>query len=620
MNEEKKGLFWSKRGTSVTKDTVGSNEVTPPEMGNPATKLEMQFAEKSSVSSKDPAATEVKKKPLGEQLVEKGLISSDQHQIALKVQQQDDRKRNLGVILAEMGFITESALAEVQQESSGIESFNIKSAVLDPKLIKSVPKEVEMHSKAVPVDLNGDTVTIAISDVYNIIAIDQLRRHFPRHFKVIPVYSPESDILEIIDQYHDYELSVDGIIREIETGRSANVKLSGEVEGYVNPTVRLVDSILIDAIKNEASDIHFEPEGVFLRLRYRIDGQMRQIRSFHKDYWSAIAVRIKIMSGINIAETRIPQDGRITYSVLGRNIDFRVATQPTIHGENIVMRILDTRKSLLPFGELGFAEENVELLKRLLKRPEGIIIVTGPTGSGKTTTLYAILNHINSINKNIMTLEDPVEYQIPLLRQTNVRESTGMGFSEGIRSMMRQDPDVIFVGEIRDEDTANMAIRAAMTGHQVFSTMHTNDALGAIPRIVDIGIEPHLLSGTLIALVAQRLTRRLCPKCKQAYRASEEECKVLGVDPHNPPEIYKHVGCPSCSNTGYKGRVAIIEILRVDKGLDDLIHNQVARNQMMQYALENGFRPMARDGIGKVLLGITDLDELVDTVDMTDWL
>lgn len=619
MDEEKKRLFWPKRGASASKEAK-DEEISVPET-TPITQ-DIPLSGNASSPPKEALAPGplAEKISLAEQLLEKGLISPDQYQVALKVQKEDGKQRHIGIILVEMGFITESALAEVQEESSGVESFDIRSAVLDAKLIKSVPKDVEMRSKAVPVSVENNTVTVAISDVFNIIAIDQMRRYFPRNFKVIPVYSPEADILEIIDQYHDYELSVDGIIREIETGRSANIKLSGEIEGYVNPTVRLVDSILIDAIKNEASDIHFEPEGAFLRLRYRIDGQMRQIRSFHKDYWAAIAVRVKIMAGINIAETRIPQDGRITYTVLGRKIDFRVATQPTIHGENIVMRILDTRKSLLPFSELGFAEENLELLKRLLKRPEGIMIVTGPTGSGKTTTLYAILNYINSINKNIMTLEDPVEYQIPLLRQTNVREATGMTFSEGIRSMMRQDPDVIFVGEVRDEDTANMAIRAAMTGHQVFTTMHTNDALGAIPRIVDIGIEPHLLAGTLIGLMAQRLTRRLCPKCKQAYRASEEECRTLGIDPANPPEIYKHVGCPSCANTGYKGRVAIIELLRVDRGMDDLVHNQAPRNQMMQYALKSGFIPMARDGIKKVLAGITDLEELVDTIDMTDWL
>ena len=557
---------------------------------------------------------------LGKILLQKGLISPDQYQVARRFQKEGRNQKRLAAILIELGFITENALSAVLTESSGVESFDLRSAVLDTKLIRSIPKEVELRSKAVPVAMDDHGVIVAISDVYNIIALDQMRRYFPRDTKIVPVYSPESDILEVIDQYHDYEMSVDGIIREIETGRSANEELSGEGESYTNPTVRLVDSILVDAIKNDASDIHFEPEGAFLRLRYRIDGKMRQIRSFHKEYWPAIAVRIKIMSGINIAETRASQDGRISYAMLGRTIDFRVATQPTIHGENIVMRILDTKRSLTSLSALGFSEDNIELLKRMLKRPEGIIIVTGPTGSGKTTTLYSILHYINSIEKNIMTLEDPVEYQLSLIRQTNVREATGMTFTGGIRSLLRQDPDVIFVGEVRDQDTANMAVRAAITGHQVFTTLHTNDAIGSIPRLVDIGVAPHLLSGALVCLVAQRLARRLCVHCKQPYKASEDECKMLSVDIRNPPELYKHVGCDACANTGYKGRVAISEVLRIDKGMDELIHEDASRNRMIEYAIENGFEPMAMDGMQKVLAGVTDFDELIQTVDMTEWL
>ena len=576
----------------------------------------------SHASSETDAQSEFeqKKATLVETLIEKGLISQDQYQVAQRVQRESGGGKMIGAILVDLGFITENALSEVLSESSGVESFDIKSAVLDPNLIKKVPKEIELRAKAVPVMSDKGAIVVAISDVYNIIALDQIRKYFPRDTKIVPVYSAEADILEIVDQYHDYEMTVDGIIREIETRRTANQEISGELESYTNPTVRLVDAILIDAIKNDASDIHFEPEGAFLRLRYRIDGKMRQIRSFHKQYWPAIAVRIKIMSSINIAETRIPQDGRITYSMLGRTIDFRVATQPTIHGENIVMRILDTKRSLKSFASLGFNEESVQLLKRLLKRPEGIIIVTGPTGSGKTTTLYSILHHINSIEKNIMTLEDPVEYQLSLIRQTNIREATGLTFTGGIRSLLRQDPDIIFVGEVRDEDTANMALRAAMTGHQVFTTLHTNDAIGAIPRLIDIGVKPHMLSGALIGLMAQRLCRRLCPKCKQAYTASPEECKVLGKDPANPPQLYKRVGCPSCSDTGYRGRVAISEILRIDKGLDEMIHMDTSRNKMKEYAIQQGFRPMALDGMGKVLEGVTDLDELINTIDMTEWL
>ncbi|NBO19418.1 MAG: type II/IV secretion system protein, partial [Proteobacteria bacterium] len=464
---------------------------------------------------------------LGEKLVSLGLISPDQLQVVLT--EQRNTKKLIGAIMVEMGFITESALGEVLAESSGAKKFDPKSSVLDSTLVRRIPKEIAQRHKVIAVSLEGDTLYLAMADVYNVLAIDQVRRHLPRSTKIVPVYCTDTEIFELIDQYYEYEISIDGILREIETGIRENTKLDGRAEGYVNPTVRLVNGLLADAIKQGASDIHFEPEGTFLRVRYRIDGEMVQVRAFHRDYWAAMVVRIKIMSGMNIAESRYPQDGRISYTVLGRDVDFRVATQPTVHGENIVMRLLDRAKSLVPLSDLGFSEHNIQLLKKLLRRPEGIIIVTGPTGSGKTTTLYSVLSFINEISVNIMTLEDPVEYQLPLIRQSNVREGTGLDFVNGIKSLMRQDPDIIFVGEVRDEDTALMAIRAALTGHQVFTTLHTNDALGAIPRLGDIGVPMHLLAGSLIGALAQRLARKLCKHCKRAYTASAEECHILGV-------------------------------------------------------------------------------------------
>jgi type IV pilus assembly protein PilB len=554
---------------------------------------------------------------IGEKLVSLGLISPDQLQIALT--EQKSSKKLFGAILVEMGFITESALGEVLAESSGTEKFDPKSTMLDASLVRRLPKEVASRHKVIPVSYENDTLRLAMADVYNVLAIDQVRRHMPRNTKIVPVYCTDSEILELIDQYYDYEISVDGILREIETGiRDNSNKLDGRQEGYVNPTVRLVNALLIDAIKLGASDIHFEPEGTFLRLRYRIDGQMVQVRSFHRDYWAAMAVRIKIMAGMNIAETRNPQDGRISYNVLGRDVDFRVATQPTIYGENIVMRLLDKAKSLVPLEHLGFSEHNIGVLKKLLKRPEGVIIVTGPTGSGKTTTLYSILSFINNIDTNIMTLEDPVEYQLPLIRQSNVREGTGMDFLNGIKSLMRQDPDIIFVGEVRDEDTAMMAIRAALTGHQVYTTLHTNDALGAIPRLGDIGVPAHLLSTSLIGVLAQRLARKLCQHCKKPRAATEEECHILGVNAAEKPVVYEPGGCPKCNNKGFKGRTAIVEILRIDRGLEELISTHVTRKAMLEYALANGFVTMQQDGISKVLAGEITLDELIGTIDLTD--
>ncbi len=569
------------------------------------------------VETAAPPSDQPVKRPLriGEKLIGLGLISEDQLQIALL--EQKSSKKMLGAILVEMGFVTESALGEVLAESAGAQKFDPKTAMLDVSVIKQIPKEVATRHKVIPVSLENNEVHLAMADIYNVLAIDQVRRHFARGTKIVPVFCTETEILELIDQYYEYEMSIDGILREIETGIRENNRLDGRQEGYINPTVRLVNALLVDAIKTGASDIHFEPEGAFLRLRYRYDGQMTQIRSFHRDYWNAVVVRLKIMSGMNIAETRNPQDGRISYNVLGRDVDFRVATQPTVHGENIVMRLLDKTKSLVPLSDLGFSDHNSKLLKKLLKRPEGIIIVTGPTGSGKTTTLYSVLSYINSIDVNIMTLEDPVEYQLPLIRQTNVREGS-VDFLHGIKSLMRQDPDIIFIGEVRDEDTAIMAVRAALTGHQVYTTLHTNDALGAIPRLGDIGVPAHLLAGSLICTMAQRLARKLCPSCRRPRLATRDECQILRYDPEDPPTLYEPVGCERCKGKGYKGRVALIEILRVDEGMDELIATHATRNAMMEYALDNGFIPMAEDGIDKVVSGIVDLQELINTIDMTD--
>ncbi len=552
---------------------------------------------------------------IGEKLISMGLISNDQLMVAL--QEQRNSKKLIGAILVEMGFITESALGEVLAESAGTTKFDAKTAMLDPVLIKAVPKQVATRYKVIAVAQDDNNITLAMPDVYNVLAIDQVRRYFPRGAQIQALYCSESEVLDLIDKYYDYELSIDGILKEIETGIREKGSLDGQQEGYTNPTVRLVNAILVDAIKVGTSDIHFEPEGHFVRLRYRRDGILEQVRSFHRDYWSAIAVRIKIMAGMNITETRHPQDGRISFQVMGREVDFRVATQPTVHGENIVMRLLDKQKSLVPLSSLGFAEHNNQLLKKLLKRPEGIIIVTGPTGSGKTTTLYSILSYINSMDVNIMTLEDPVEYQLPLIRQTSVKEGQ-IDFGTGIKSLMRQDPDIIFVGEVRDEETALMAVRAALTGHQVFTTLHTNDALGAIPRLGDIGVPGHLLASSLICSIAQRLARKLCSHCKKPRLATPEESRILGFSPDHPPTIYDAVGCPECKNKGYRGRTAILEILRIDDGMAELIATHATRNVMMEYALENGFITMVEDGIDKVVNGEIDMGELISTIDMTE--
>ncbi len=555
---------------------------------------------------------------IGTRLIEQKVISEDQLEIATREQARLGGAKTLGAIMVELGFISEGALGEILNESSGNKKVDLKSSLIDTKLVKKVPKDFAIHNKLIPISYTKDTITIAMNDVFDIVAIDQVSRFFPPNFRINPVYISEVEILQAIDQYYGYEMSIEGILKEIESaGNSKNIDESQLKGDYKSPMVRLVDAILTDAVRKGASDLHFEPEGLFLRIRYRIDGKMVQIRSVHKDYWSAFAVRIKIMSSMNIAESRKPQDGHISSDMLGRKIDFRVSTQPTINGENIVMRILDEKQSILSLEKLGFSEHNFNLLKKLVKRPEGVIILTGPTGSGKTTTLYTVLSYINSIDKNIMTLEDPVEYHIPLIRQSNVRSDIGVDFASGIKALLRQDPDVILVGEVRDKETAITAIQAAMTGHQVYTSLHTNDALGAIPRLMNIGVPNYLMSGALICVVAQRLARKLCTHCKKEQPVDAFEKRLLGPKHSGVEKIFKSQGCEKCGNSGYKGRAVVCEILPFDTELDDLVVASASRKELLAYALKQGFVPMVEDGIEKVLAGITDLKELMRVIDMT---
>ena len=420
-----------------------------------------------------PTVIDLKRK-IGQQLIEKGLISVDQLDIALT--EQKKKGRLLGEILVGLGFVSESIMRDVLSQALGIASVDLKSVVPDKFALDLIEKEIAERYTIIPVSFDSEKkqLKIAMKNASDLMILDRVHAIVGRKTEIVPMVAGESEIKKAIDQFYGYELSVDGILHEIETGEIDYQSLDATEDEYSQPLVRLVDAILADAVKREASDIHFEPEEGFLRLRYRVDGVLRQIRSLHKDYWSAIVVRLKVMCMMNIAETRIPQDGRLSLQVQGHRVDFRVSAQPTTHGENIVLRVLDRAKGIVPLDDLGVHEETLNDLKMMMARPEGIILVTGPTGSGKTTTLYSLLNHVKSEQVNIMTLEDPVEYPMDMIRQTSVNEVARMSFANGIRSMMRQDPDIILVGEIRDEDTADMAFRAAMTSQQVLSTLHTN--------------------------------------------------------------------------------------------------------------------------------------------------
>ena len=554
---------------------------------------------------------------LGDLMIQQGLITHDQLRIAIIEQEQNNIP--LGRQLVRLGFVSENMVRDLVAHTIGQESIDLSTVVADVDALSMVSEDFSRRFHLLPVAYEDATKTmiVAMADMFNVVALDQLRAMLGGQIQLKPVLAGEAQLEEHIDQFYGYELSVDGILREIETGEIDYQSLTAEGDEYTQPVVRLVGALLMDAVKRGASDIHFEPEFAFLRIRYRIDGVLQQVRSLHKSYWPGIAVRLKVISGMDIAETRAPQDGRLNMNLCGRPIDFRVSAHPTIHGENIVLRVLDRERSIIPLERMGLRSSTLEQLQLMMTRPEGILIVTGPTGSGKTTTLYSLLSHQNTEAVNIMTLEDPVEYPVTQMRQTSVAEVNKVDFANGIRSIMRQDPDIILVGEVRDSDTATMAFRAAMTGHQVFTTLHTNSALGAFPRLLDIGISPDIMAGNIIGVVAQRLVRVLCPHCKESVKPTDDQRKILGVKVNEAIQIFKHSGCKRCNQTGYRGRMAIMELLRIDSDMDSLIARRAHFDELRQMALKKGFNTLADDGVRRILEGYTSIEEVMRVIDLT---
>ncbi|MFP4463683.1 MAG: GspE/PulE family protein [Alphaproteobacteria bacterium] len=554
---------------------------------------------------------------MGERMVAMGLITEDQLNVGL--QEKKISGKMLGEILVELGFIEEDTLTLFLAESSGFGVFDPRNTIVDGEALAVLNKNVALEHQILPISLAEDSIYVAMSDPYDVVALDTLRRFLPsKSIQIKPMVTTASILSDAIDASYGYASSIGDILAELEEGKEQKEVASlNEKEAFMHPIVRLVNALVFEAVKIGASDLHFEPEESFVRLRYRLDGVLFTAQILHKQHWNGISQRLKIMSEMNIADKFSPQDGRFNLNIGGREADFRVSSLPTVHGENIVLRVLDKSESIMPMEALGFSEENLEKLKKATSKPEGIIIVTGPTGSGKSTSLYSILNEINDVEVNIQTLEDPVEYSLPMIRQTHVREGI-LEFADGIKALLRQDPDIIFIGEIRDHVTAEMALKAAMTGHQVYTSLHTNDSFGALPRLLDLGLKPGMLAGAIIAVFAQRLARRLCKSCRQEYKPDAQECEILGVDAAAPPTIYKAKsgGCSMCKNTGYKGRIALVEILLFDDELDELVARNESKAEIRALALKKGFKNMKDDGILKVLEGTTDLSAISKVVDI----
>jgi type IV pilus assembly protein PilB len=583
-------------------------------------------------------ATAMERK-LGEMLVKDNLITTDQLEEALRAQ--ETSRRSLGHILIEMGLTSEWEMAAALGKQLNVPFITLSHYDIDEGVLKTIPREIVRKYKIVPVDKTGDTLTIALSDPSNIYLLDELKL-LTKH-DIIPVISFESDIMEAIGRYYPDLGSRDGTsiseaLKEIQdTDVHAAVKDAlafedmeltdaeeesgddGDAEINDAPVIQLVNKFITEAIKSGASDIHIEPYEKKLRLRYRIDGVLHEMTSPPKKFQNAIVSRVKILSELDIAERRVPQDGRFRVKVQNRPIDFRVSTCPVIYGEKVVMRILDQGNLMLNLEDLGFEKHIKEKFESSILKPYGMCLITGPTGSGKSTTLYSALSRINDPTKNISTIEDPVEYNLPGINQVNARPDIGLDFAAGLKSFLRQDPDIIMVGEIRDGETAGIAIKAALTGHLVLSTLHTNDAPSTVQRLVNMGMENFLITASLIMVQAQRLARRICKNCRTEYTPDEAEIKLLGFKPGDLEAgqvFYKGRGCEVCRQSGYKGRLGLYEVLTMNDRLRDALMEGIPTNQFKRLAIEEGMESMRVAARNKVRSGATTTAQAVElTID-----
>lgn len=568
-------------------------------------------------------------KRLGDLLIEARLITPQDLTDAIARQRKTGEL--LGATLLRMGLVTEEALTRQLQLQLGLPLVDLSEVTADEQALALVREDLARKYLALPIEVDGrSSLTVAMADPLNVAALEDLRFHSGMFIK--PVLALPSAIAEAIERYYHIDQSVNEVINTIissedeviinavtETEQAQAIDdLIKESEG--RPIVRLTNWLLHRAIQERASDVHIEPQDKELVVRFRVDGLLQEAQRLPKWTQSAIVSRIKILSSLDIAEKRQPQDGRLMVEVSGRRVDMRVSTLPTTHGEKVVIRVVDQGTAQRDLADLGFYPEDRARIEAYLARPQGIVLVTGPTGSGKSTLLYAALRHIQTVSKNIVTVEDPVEYQIPGINQVQVDEKAKKTFPNALRAILRQDPDVIMIGEIRDKETAQIAFRASITGHLVLTTVHTNDAPGAVTRLIDLGLEPFMVASALVGVVSMRLVRTLCPRCKESYEVSAESLNRLGARDvrEGTVQLHRGRGCPNCRNTGYHGRMGIFETLEVTDTLRTLVSQNASDSAIRTAALENGMRTMGEDGLKKVLEGHTTLDEVSRVIYLAD--
>jgi len=564
-------------------------------------------------------------KRLGDLLLEENIITAEG--LAAAVAEQRRTGQLLGATLVRLGLISEQQLLERLQQQLGLPLVDLNSVVVDEAATQHIKEELAKKYGALPLEIEGrSTLRVAMADPLNVAALEDLRFHSGMFIK--PVLAAPSQIQEAIERYYNIDSSMNEVIQNIITTESeldiatveeesqneAIDELMREAEG--RPIVRLTNWLLNHAVENRASDIHIEPQERDLAVRVRIDGLLQEVQRLPKWTQGAIVSRIKVLSNLDIAEKRQPQDGRLVVEIKGRRIDMRVSTLPVTNGEKVVIRVVDQARAQVAISDLGMQADDLARAKRWLDRPQGIILVTGPTGSGKTTLLYSGLRHIQHITKNIVTVEDPVEFQIAGINQVQVEEKAKKTFPAALKAILRQDPDVIMVGEVRDKDTAQIAFRASVTGHLVLSTLHTNDAAGAVTRLVDLGLEPFMVASSLVGVVAMRLVRTLCPRCKESYEA--DAASLNRLSPHHEATgtftLWRGRGCTHCNNTGYHGRTGIFEALEVNDTVRTLLVQGAPDGPIRQAAIESGMRSIGEDGLQKVMAGLTTLEEVTRMV------